>query len=132
MEMFYKWFGFNTTQAQTLDKLFMQITNLISQAGTVITVQRFSPVEDSSVDIQPTSAVITAVIEGASDLGTLHINLPSDATTDIGDIVRVASLIDVTSVTMNGSNIMNPITELFVNDCVGFQKIGVNNWIRIQ
>lgn len=130
--MFYKWFGFNTTQAQTLDKWFRDLTTLINQAGTRITVQRFTPVEDGTVDIQPTSAVITAVIDGSGTLNELHINLPSDTTTNIGDIVRVASLIDVTTVTMNGSNIMNPITEMFVNDCIGFQKVGVDDWIRIQ
>ena len=127
---FDRLFGFDIIQKETLRKYFTwRLDNL--DALTVQTI-READIVDDTINVLRTSVVITVVIREPETIDNLTINFPSDEDTRVGDIIRVASLVTISNVTMTGSIILNPVTDMFPNDCVGFQKIEEDTWIRID
>lgn len=95
------------------------------------TVQRLDVIDGGTYQIVPSSSNTTLVINEGPDVNTLTILFPPDDISRVGQIVRLASLISVSSLTLAGTNIMNTVEQLQPNDCVGYQKIEETGWVRI-
>lgn len=90
------------------------------------------PVAGGTVTITNTGMNGLTVINPAGTLATLTVNLPSDSTSRIGQIERIAFLRAVTALTIGGATtILNAPASALLGDNIGFQKVAANQWVRL-
>lgn len=100
--------------------------------NTASVVRRFTPVEGGTVSVASGRRNVVAILEGGANLAALTIQLPTGADEREGQIVRVVSLIEVDSISYNGSEAWGAPNHLFVNDGFTLFNIGFNEWILVK
>jgi hypothetical protein len=94
-------------------------------------VQRESPADGSTLVVLQNRQNGIVVIEGSGPIASLTIQLPTGAFQREGQITRLVSMIDVSSLTFQPPSIVNnPPTELFMGDAHALQNIGTDEWVR--
>jgi|SRR6478752_6224066 len=90
------------------------------------------PVSGGTVAINNTGMSGLTVINPAGTLATLTVNLPSDASSRVGQIERIAFLKSITLLTFAGApSIIGAPTAAALGDNIGFQKVAANQWTRV-
>lgn len=119
------------SRAQTNDVL--QRIAVTAQAGenAASFVQRESPADGSTLVVLQNRQNGIVVIEGSAPIASLTIQLPTGEFQREGQITRLVSMIDVSSLTFKPPSIVNnPPTELFMGDAHALQNIGTDEWVR--
>jgi hypothetical protein len=119
------------SRALTNDVLKRIATTAQAGENAASFVQRVSPTDGSTLTVLQNRQNGIVVIEGAGPLDTLIIQLPTGEFQREGQITRLVSMIEVSSVTfMPPSIVNNPPTELFMGDAHALQNIGTDEWVR--
>lgn len=97
-------------------------------------VQSATPTVGQTVNV--VGSVINNVLLAltpAGTLATLTVALPNDASSFIGQVVRVSTSAAVTLLTVNGAaSILNAPAALLAGANIGFQKTAADTWQRMQ
>lgn len=94
--------------------------------------QTITPLAGDTVVGTPTASNLLTWMTPAGTLLTLTYTLPSNASSVIGQIVRVGSSQIITTLTINGAaSILNAITTLAAGACVQLVKVADNTWTRL-
>lgn len=95
-------------------------------------IQNASPTSGATVGVTGGFSDTTLWMTPAGTLATLTVNLPSDATSSLGDIVRIGSNKAITLLTMGGAaSIINGVTALTINQIASFKKVAADTWALI-
>lgn len=92
--------------------------------------QSASPTSGQTVSFQNTSLDQNLVLSPGGVLASLTINLPTDATSRLGQICRIVCTQAITLLTLGGATILNAPSSLAGNGCIMFIKVDVNTWAR--
>lgn len=99
----------------------------------VPTIQNATPTAGQTVNITATSSDVVVWLTPAGTLATLTIALPSDGSTQIGQIIRVSTNQLITLLTVNGAtNLFNLPTTLALGGNFNLLKVAANTWVRVQ
>lgn len=91
-----------------------------------------SPTTGQTVASPNTSRDKTIWITPAGTLLNLTVTLPSEATSVVGQVVRIGTSQAITNLTINGATtILNTAVTLAINETVSYQKVAANTWVRI-
>lgn len=93
------------------------------------TLQRATPVSGDTVTLVQSDPVVTLLIEGSTPLTSLTIRLPQPGASSPGQIVRIVSWVDITSVDYDGANVNGAADQYFSGDGVSLQNISDNEWL---
>jgi hypothetical protein len=94
--------------------------------------QTATPLAGDTVIGTATASNLLTWITPAGTLLTLTYTLPSNASSVIGQVVRIGSSQAVTTLTINGATtILNTITALVAGACVQLIKVADNTWTRL-
>lgn len=99
-------------------------------SASAMVIQTATPAAGQTVAMTADSNDRTLYLTPAGTLATLTVTMPADATSRLGQIARVASTQGVTLFTINGGTILNLVSSLNAGDCVTYQKVAANTWIR--
>lgn len=119
------------SRAKTNDVLKRIATTAQAGENAASFVQRVSPADGSVLTVLQNRQNGIVVIEGDAPIEALTIQLPTGEFQREGQITRLVSMIDVTTITfMPPSIVNNPPTELFMGDAHALQNIGTDEWVR--
>lgn len=99
--------------------------------ASAMAIQNSTPTAGQTVVMTADTNDRTLYMTPAGTLATLTVTLPANATSRLGQIARIATTQAVTAITINGATtILGNVTSLNANDCITFQKVADNVWIR--
>lgn len=102
------------------------------QPNAIPVVITAAPATGATLTFNNNGADQTYNIEPAGALAALTVTFPSEATSRIGQIVRIFSTQVITALTLNGATtIRNAATAAVANDVSSYQKVKANVWDRI-
>lgn len=106
------------------------VQQMIYDTKPLVTV--VTPTTGQTVSITNDSIDRVLWLTPAGTLLALTVNLPSEATSVIGQVVRIGTTAAITTLTVAGAtNILNTVTTLALNGVVSFVKVAANTWVRI-
>lgn len=123
----------NGVPSRALTNDVLQRIAVTAQAGenAASFVQREAPNSGDTLVVMQNRQNGIVVIEGTGPIETLIIQLPTGEYQRLGQITRLVSMIDVSSLTFLPPSIVNnPPTELFASDAHALQNIGTDEWVR--
>lgn len=101
------------------------------QASAVMQISPTAvPISGGTVSITNTAMTGLTVINPAGVLAVLTVNLPSDASSNIGQVERISFLKGITLLTIAGATVTGAPVAASINDNIGFQKVAANTWQR--
>lgn len=119
------------SRAQTNDVLKRIAVTAQAGENAASFVQRETPASGSTLVVLQNRQNGIVVIEGSAPIASLTIQLPTGEFQREGQITRLVSMIDVSSLTFQPPSIVNnPPTELFMGDAHALQNIGTDEWVR--
>jgi peptidoglycan hydrolase-like protein with peptidoglycan-binding domain len=96
-------------------------------------VQYATPTTGQTVQAVNDSQDRTLVLTPAGTLATLTVTLPSEASSRVGQALRIFTSANLTALTVNGATTLyNMPTSLAVGDLISLRKVGANMWARLQ
>lgn len=95
-------------------------------------VEPYAPTAGQTIVLADNANSRMVQLVPAALLATLTVTLPTDANSVIGQVVRISSAKAITLLTVNGATIIGAPVGLILGDNIGFQKIGVNTWSRMN
>lgn len=102
------------------------------QAAGVPLIISSTPTTGQTVNFANSPVDQTIYATPAGTLASLTLTLPSDATSQPGQICRFFTSQALTVLTVNGAvTIRNAPVSSVINDCCTFQKVAANTWIRL-
>lgn len=94
-------------------------------------VQRVdSPADGSTVEVNQIRQNGIVIIEPAADLAALTLRLPVAPNQRSGQIIRLVTTRDITSLSFVDATMLNGIDTMLANDAFAFQVIDDNTWVR--
>ncbi len=94
-------------------------------------IQTASPTTGQTVVMTDSAVDGTLYLTPAGALLALTVTFPTNANSVLGQIRRIASTQAVTTLTLDGATILNPLTAIVANTATSFQKVASNTWIRL-
>lgn len=95
-------------------------------------MQAASPVNAATVVMVDDSRERTLWLTPAAAIASVTITFPTDAKSELMQIVYVGSSKEITAVTFGGATVQNAPAGLIANDLFSFQKVGANTWVMMQ
>lgn len=112
------------------NSLLKAMLEAIASGATFIpTLQRATPSDGDTLTVIQSDSVVTLLIEGATPLATLHIELPQPGFSSPGQVVRIISWVDITNIDYGDADVNGALTQLFSGDGVAIQNIQDNDWL---
>ncbi len=130
--------GINTVQGATLaTALIARLTtaNAASIKGLADVVTASTPVTTNTVTAGTGKVNETLYLTPAGTLAALTLAFPSDANSQVGQVLRVFSTQIVTALTVSAAGLTiqgAAVTALAANTPVSFQKVAASTWIRLN
>lgn len=107
-----------------------QIQNMVTD--TKATVTNVSPTSGQTVAFFSDTRNQVLWITPAATLATLTITLPSEASSKLGQLIRIGSSQNITSLTLTGATmIYNSAASLATGELAEYMKVASNTWVRI-
>lgn len=95
------------------------------------TVTKLSPTTGQTVSFANSDVDQIIYLAPAGTLAALTVQLPSEASSRVGQRVTICSSQIVVSLTINGATtVLNTVTSMVVSDCFTFVKIDANTWAK--
>lgn len=95
-------------------------------------LQVLTPTTGQTVSFLNSSVDQILTLNPAGALAALTITFPSDASSRLGQVVRVAAMQSIAALTLSGATILNGVTAMVSGDAFSFLKINTNTWVRTQ
>lgn len=103
-----------------------------ASAPGMLQLESFAPTTGQTVQSLSTAMIGLVNIQPAGTLAALTVNLPTEATSFIGQIVRIAFFKAITALTIAGpTTVYNAPSSAAIGDNIGFQKTSANTWSRL-
>ncbi|EOC5483487.1 hypothetical protein ACI471_000252 [Pseudomonas aeruginosa] len=119
--------------SRSLTNAVLKAIRTIAQNGenAASFVQRVdSPADGSTVEVNQVRQNGIVIIEPAADLAELNLRLPVAPNQRSGQIIRLVTTRDITSLNFLDATMLNGIDTMLANDAFAFQVIDDNTWVR--
>ena len=120
---------------QSLLDTFASFLNAPETKKNRPTVSEYSTVNGVTINANTSGVDETIFLNHATDAAASTVTLPTDATSVVGQTVRVFASRIVTTFTVSASGLTiygTAVTTLTAGQCVAYQKVAALKWIRIQ
>ena len=110
----------------------MSISTADGRYSQIPVSQVLIPTTGQTVSFQNTYADQILTLNPVGALAALTVTFPSDASSRLGQVVRVAAMQPIAALTLSGATILNGVTAMVSGDAFSFVKINANTWVRTQ
>ncbi|EMD8985965.1 hypothetical protein VW608_005635 [Pseudomonas aeruginosa] len=119
--------------SRSLTNAVLKAIRTIAQNGenAASFVQRVSaPGDGSTVEVNQVRQNGIVILEPVAPLAALTVRLPVAPDQRMGQIIRLVTTQDITSLTFIDATLLNGIDTMLANDAFAFQVIDDNTWVR--